>query len=328
MPKPNPVESAAKKLAWEMGSWRSIDLRLRTDCENTDPAKPTEWPRTFRIAEHYIETAAGQRFYGQRMIVSEKETTFVTLCYTDGSQFTQVNREDKGGAEGREQLTIKRFFQSENNGKTYRPAPLSFLYVGLKPLHEVLNRADYLGTGRHLDRECDGFLFRHFEGAQDSRELVYWLDRETGITLRFEYYGTAALRSEGRPDHVWNAESIDEVGGHHLVLKSVLLQYNGKVPELKNLQMRYKAVTDEVKFDQAYPMTTFRPVVKPTATVIDMVKNTFVSPKTKSQPPTTSTAAPIRAADDPGWGMTVSTAGLLLGASALGAGVLLWWRRG
>lgn len=323
---PNAAESAAQKLAWEMESWKSIEIRFHEDFVNKDPARKPDEPRTFRSTDHYIETAAGQRVYDTRMTTELEKGTGVSIEYTDGSKCAQLLRTDEGGVAGQEQVTIKRSFYCENDGVTYRPDPLKYLYVGLKPLHEDLARAEHLGEGRRLDRPCDRFVFTQVNGKNDQRHLVYWLDRETGITLRFEYYDDAKLRSGGRPDHVWNAQSLDDVGGRHLVMRSQVLQLDPEGTDPQRVLVQYDVITDEVVFDRDYPKSTFWPAVTKGTKVFDMIANKVIMPQRKPGPRAT-TATPIRAIDPDGWGLSYSTVGLLLGAAALLAGLLLWWRR-
>src|ERR1017187_9447741 len=154
----NPAESAAHKLAWEMGTWKSIEVRFKSGGENKEPARKPDQPRTFQETCHYIETAAGQRLFDSRLFTDLDNETAVHIDYKDGSKCATLVRYDKDGGTGQEQVTIQRAFGQEGIGFNHRPEPLRFLYVGLKPLPEVLPQAQYLGEGRRLDRKCDRFL--------------------------------------------------------------------------------------------------------------------------------------------------------------------------
>jgi hypothetical protein len=317
----SPAEVAAKKLAWEMESWKSVELQLHTDFENKDPAREPPFPRTFWSTSHYVETAAGQRFFEMRMKPDNVVETAVSIHFTDGSKCALLLRRDVGDVAGQEQVTIKRAFSYEDRGMTYRPEPLKYLYVGLRPLHEVLPQAEYLGSGVRLNRECDRFLFTGVPGKPDEVSLVYWLDRATGMTLRFEHYDDARARAAGTPHYVWNALSLDEVSGHHLALRSELLQYDPKSTDPHRIMLEYKITTKKVQFDQDYPATMFWPSITNQTKVIDMIKNTIVFPKTEGK---TLTTAPIRAVDSGGWALPIASAGIaVLGVAALIAGIVL-----
>jgi|GEM_PF-5680525 len=319
----NPAELAAKKLAVEMGFWKSFELRYTEDFENKDPHREPTAPRTFLCSYRYIETVAGQRLSDERL-VNDLGETLASTYYADGSKCAYRYRVDKNGVAGQEQVTIKRSFATEDLGITHRPEPIRFLYAALTPLYEALPRAKHLGDGRRLERDCDRFLLTSFRGKGDPASMVYWLDRETGITLRFEHYEDEKARAEGRPYYVWNAESLDEVGGRHLALKSELLHLDPKGPDPQRVLMQYKIATQEVAFDRDYPKSTFWPTITQNTKIIDMINNKIHSPQ---QMQTSMPAKPIRAVDTPGWSPSLSTASLLLGAAALGAGLLLRLRR-
>ncbi|MDR3620802.1 MAG: hypothetical protein P4L85_15735 [Paludisphaera borealis] len=325
---PNAAETAATKLTSEMGSWTSIELRYHMDCENKDPARPSSYPRTFRITGRYIETAAGQRLLDERKTTDLKtnETT-VQIEYSDGSKCASMLRIDTDGTPSREQVGIKRHFYLEDSGSTGRPNQLQYLYVGLKPLPEVLAQAEHLGEGRWLDRDCDRFLFTHTQGKQDPVNRIYWLDRETGVTLRLQYYETDQKRAEDRPYFAWNATSLDDVNGHHLTLNSELLQYDVEGSDPQRVLMDYKFTTDEAAFDRAYEKSMFWPTITKETTVIDTIKNTAVFPK-KEAVEFPSTATPIRAVESSGWTDSLPTSAMLLGAAALVVGLLVRRRRG
>ncbi len=323
----NPAESAAKKIAWELGSWKAIEFRISEDFENTDPQRMPSQPRTFHATYRYIETAADQRMYEYRLNPDNDPGTGIGIEYTDGSRCAQLLRNDTNDQPGQEQVAIKRYFGQENGGYTHRPEPLKSLYVGLKPLPEVLAGASSIGEERRLGRDCDRFLFSRVQGEKDPGLHVYWLDRETGLTLRSEFYRNQQDWSREAPNSVWNAESVDTVEGHHLVLKSEILTYNPDGPNPGRPVMRHHDVVDEVSFDRAYPATTFWPAITDQTRVLDYVANKVVSPKKPVQK-TATTATPIQAVDPGGWSVSYSSAALLLGAIALGVGFFLHRRRG
>ena len=323
---PSPAESAAKKLAWEMGSWKSIEFRLSEDFVNKDPDRRPSEARTYHASYRYVETAAGQRLYENQLINNLESQTLVSIDYTDGSKCAFLFRADVGDRRGQDQVTIKRWFGQENDGVTHRPEPLRYLYHGLKPLHEVLRAGEYIGDGQRIGRDCDRFLFRPSPGDKDLALRAYWLDRETGVTLRFEHFTDPQAWSAGHPYFVWNAESLDSVDGHQLVRKSEMLMFKPEGPSPERPVMEYKVYADDIMFDREYPASTFWPVISKQTKVIDTIANTVVIPQLPAKT-TASTAAPIRAEDSAGWSLTYSSATLLIGAAILCVGFLLHRRR-
>jgi hypothetical protein len=323
---PNPAEAAAKKLAWEMGSWKSIEFRLGEDFVNKDPGRKPSEPRTFHASYHYIETAAGQRLFENRLVSDLNPRSLVSIDYTDGSKCAFLYRIDQGETAGQDQVTIKRWFGRENEGVAHRPEPLRYLYHGLKPLYEVLTAGEYAGEGREIGRECDRFLFKPTPGGKDPAIQVYSLDRETGITLRFEHFANQEEWSAAHPYYVWIAKSLDVVDGHHLVRTSELLTYQPTGPNPQRPTLEYKVHAEEVAFDRDYPSTTFWPAISKQTKLIDTIANKIVIPSTPSEK-TASTTAPIRASDPAGWSLTYSSATIIIGAAALCIGLLLHRRR-
>ena len=205
----NLAESAARKLAWEMGTWKSIEIQDHSDAVNEVPFMQGQ-PKTFQEVRRYIETGAGRRLYDTRLSNDLNEVA-VRVDYADGPRCANRSRLDKNGVAGEDQVCITRGFGLESLGMNCRPEPLRYLYVGLKPLPEALPLAQYLGGDRQLSRDCDRFLFTHVKGKDDPAVLIYWLDRETGVTLRVEYYDSEQARAEGRQGYYWRAESLDRV---------------------------------------------------------------------------------------------------------------------
>ncbi len=320
----NPAEMAAKKLAWNMESWKSIELRLREDFEKMAPTQGPDDVRTFRGDFHYIETAAGQRLSEEPTTADGGDRTLVSIHYSDGARSALLVRVDQGGVPGPEQVSIHRAFGKEDEGgMSHRPEPLRAFYAGLVPLSKALPKANYLGEGRQLGRACDRF---HFAGVAGSPglNLVYWIDRETAAPLRLEYYADATAYSEGRTTSAWIAESLDEVGGHHLSLKSELVMYQFKGPDPRQVGSRYKIAVQEVAFDRDYPRAMFWPKITGETTVVDMVKGKIDMPQSSAR---TTTAAPIRAVEPGDWKPSISTVAIIAGSTLLASGLVLRWRR-
>lgn len=320
----NPAEVASAKLAREVGSWKSIELRLHNDYEEFDRSHESGVSH-YRGKARYIETADGRRMYDQRLPLGGDSTIGVSIGYWDGSRSASLDREDRNGVAGAEQVVIKRTFLMEENGFTHRPEPLWSLYAGLEPLHQSLSKAELLGERKQLNHLCDLFLVRRIRGGQDPLCCVYWLDRVTAMPLRVETFDDESMRADDRPSSVWTALSLDEVHGHHLALKSEVAFYAPRGPKPRDPVIRNVVVVDEVTFDREYPRETFWPTITEKTTVIDYFKNTISSPqKTRDG---SATAEPIRAVDGSLGIPSAAVASLVLGVVLLVAGMVVWWRR-
>jgi hypothetical protein len=316
---------AANKLAWEMESWASVEIRGREDFENPDFERRKEsGAKSYHSELHYIETAAGQRLFERIMTPSPGTMVATSIDYSDGSKCAGLILRKEDGGVTSNQVIIKHHFAHENSGWNVRPEPFQFFYLGLEPLPKALVRATHLGKGQQLGRDCDRFLFPSFRSG-GNQVYVYWLDVATGIPLRYESYWDQKAFAEERPGTVWRAESLDSVGGHHLALKSELIGYDSKGNDPHRVKSIHKYVMDEVFFDREYPKAIFWPKITTETTVWDHIQNT-------AQPPSKNAAAvvptdPIRADDSRGSVFPLSTVMFILGSIVLASGLFLWWRR-
>jgi hypothetical protein len=322
----SPAEIAAQRLTWNMESWKSIELRSHEDFVNSTDHDPSQFS-AFHCKYHYIETAVGQRMFEERLVAQGRKETFISINYTDGRFSASLFRPEIDGV-GKDQIDIRQAFATEMDGRTHRPTPLNYFYVGLNPLPKVLSKAVHLGIRRHMDRDCDLFLFAGIKSGPGTTDFVYWLDHTSSIPLKVEFYDGEKARAEHRPLAVWNAESFDEVEGRHLPLKSEVIHFRTAGPHFDEVEGRYKVVVESVNFDRDYPKSTFWPVIGRDATVFDAVRNKMTVPKEPSAETRGTTAAPpIRAVESSDGIFSTSTLVMLMGVAILAAGLLLWWRR-
>jgi hypothetical protein len=338
--KSTPAEIVAQKLAWEVETRTSIELRVAAPIISSvaDQAKPKLLDS---YEEHYIETAAGQRFCEFQGFLADKLTTR-EQHYGDGSKFADVTF-DPRNLDRQQVVFIKRqFYMESRNDRRQIPPPLLFLYVGRTPLHKALPNGEYLGTDKVLGRECDLFLFPkvRWPVVQDQ---VFYLDRETAIPLKFVTYRNQEARERKQPAGEWVAESLDKVQGHFIPLKSTL---TSKRPDGSNGTV-WRYTVKSVAFDKDYPASTFWPTRQPGVIVHDEFTGKTKSPpgkektdkastapgqektKSKAQPKaTTSTSSvQIQAVSPRNWTAALSSGSLGLGSAVLLTGILLWWRR-
>jgi hypothetical protein len=334
-----PAEIAAKKLAWEVGSRKSVELNITTKI--TAHIINPNFPKGFdSLEEHYIETAAGQRFGEMQGLKSGKVVTRIQH-FSDGSKFADVQFSARN-PDRQMNIFIKRQYATEGqDDRKEIPQPLLYLYVGRTPLHEALPKGQYLGTDKVMGRECDLYLFTKVRWAV-VQDQVFHLDRETAIPLKVEIFLNQAARERKETAAEWVAESLDKVQGHYIPLKSTLIARN---PEgMPKLTWNY--TVKMIAFDKEYPASTFWPTPQPGVTMFDATTGkakTLPGEKTaesKATIParedtgsqTQSSAAPstasTQAVPPENWSASTSKVSLGLGCAILFAGLLLWWRRG
>jgi len=320
-----PTETLAKALQWDMGSWQSLEVRISEKYRNENPARVASEPRSFNGALRYIETATGQRLYEERITPDGEGKTLVSINYTDGEKTSFLFRTDQGSTTGDEQVTMKRSFGHEDQeGISHRPDPLRVLYVGLEPLPKALSKGRHLGKGRQLDRDCERYLFDKIAGRPGTLSLVYWLDRSSGFPLRVDYFEDEKAFAKGLPASIWSARSLDVVDGHHIALQSELVKFRTQSDKPDRPAYTYDIQITEAKFNETYPISLFRPAITDKTTVVDMVKNKIVWPKSASTSQTPS--SPIRLSEPSGWfSLSLSAAGL--GICVVATAMVLRWRQ-
>jgi len=317
----NPAEMAAKRLAWEMESWTSIEIRTR---EDSVESFSTKHPIHFYNERHYIETAAGQRMSEMRL-GDAKGVERLQVNFTDGQRAADVLQTDTGGWD-HQQVSIKRAFGSEgSSGWADRPEPLLAFYVGIVPLPKALATAEYLGEARLLGRDCDVFLFPHIQGTRTPLDVVHVLDRATSIPLKMTVYPNAKFRAEDRPESIWTAESFDEVEGHHLALRSSSLKPS--FDPSRKVDVESHIEVKEIHYNREFPTSTFWPTTGRDGVVYDEITGKRTGPDPRTIVKKKTGAAPLRAEAGGGWAAAIPSVSLGLGVAVLVAGLLLWWRR-
>jgi len=316
-----PAASAASQLAWDHGSWRTIEIRSRHDFTMHDQAKEAAFNG---IEEHYIETRQGQRYHDQKYL---KGDTFVRRMtnYCDGSKSAAVQFKDRD-AEVQTALIIKRDFGSEDKGgKVDRPVPLLFAFVGKVPLHEALPKSTHLGKDRVAGRDCDNFLFEKVKWFFP-QDQVFSLDATSRAPLKVTAFSDQEHRASDTPVWIWTADKVETVQGHAVVTRSTEVAFKdaGKTPTSTRT-----FTVQSIRFDEEFPASTFWPVVQPGVSVLDAIqKKRYETPGVRT-PAATSVPAgePLVATPPRDWTQVASWSTLGLGLAVLLAGVLIWRRR-
>ena len=320
------AEDAAKKLAWEVESRRSVDMRTKTKPTNNS-LNSGEEPLFNTYEEHYIETAAGKRF-GEFVGMMDDVVTARWQDFGDGSRCAHVDF-DRGDTDLQKTVAITRqYWREDQSDRKTIPAPLLYLYVGREPLQKMLLNAEILGESRVLDRQCDRFLFRSVRWpiVQDQ---VFHLDRATAMPLKVAAYKDNAARLQEEPLWEWTAESLDTVEGHPVTLKSTLVAYGAS----RKASYIWETQVESITFDKFHPDTGFWPIIQPTATVFNSLDGSVRNgkglkpPKTdvpsgSAGPPTASDAVPPTT-----WTDFLPVTTLLLGCTMFATAGIFWWRR-
>jgi hypothetical protein len=256
-------------------------------------------------------------------------------AYCDGRRCATVSYDAENWESEQEVIEIGRDFMGEAGiGHTSRPEPLAYFHVGKVPLYEALPRAEHIGEGEQIGRDCDVFRFDRVDWAMQTLDLTYHLDSETAVPLRVEARHSAGSKFEGAPSWRWEAESLDEVGSFHLPLNSKLVSYR---PSTGAKSLELGITVEDVRFDQPHARSTFWPTYQPGVVVYNSIDGTTTETPgpEKDETPAVSpgevagrvvAAAPIRA-DPPGnWGAAASTGLVGLGV-VMAIVALVAWRR-
>ena len=311
---------AAKNLAREMQSWKSIELRTRESfTRQTEIPDPNGVPAG-RLSYHYIEKATGERYFEEAF---REPTETISRYYCDGQKCADWWEPTPDYPQA-DRVRIKKEFGIEKRFQNhFCPVPLSKFYRGPLPLYKALEAAKWLGRETRLDRECDAFLLTR----GDERRLVYVLDRETSIPLTVRQYADDAAVTADQPSYIWNATSLETIEGHPFPMKSEMISYSRSNP--KTVDENREFIVESLKFNQEYPKTTFWPTIGPETRVTDAIKKTVshVKPAPFTNDQTATTTEPLRVADS----MTTDS---MLGPAITGSGIILlvvclvlWWRR-
>ncbi len=318
----SPAELAAKQLAWQLETQTSVNLEVTTTITAfSDKASKT--PEFTSTEDHYIETAAGQRFLEFRGMKSGLAVTR-SSHYGEGGRFTDVNYRLNDTGVQESVFITNHFWMEDASERRQVPSPLLHFYVGRKPLHQALPKAQYLGISKCLDRDCDIFLFPQVRWFV-TQDQVYYLDKKTSVPLKIEVFRDEASRNKQQPMAVWVAKTLDSAEGHNFPLRSSETAY-GKDG---NREFLWDFDVKRIHFNEEYPDSTFRPVLQPGVLVLDATtKKSYKVPGVVVIPPQVSVPGQaVRATPPPDRSSYVSTGSLLLGVGLILVAGFAWWRR-
>lgn len=326
----SPADSHAEKLEWLNASWSSIDLRLKHMLHEL-VSKGGRVQVFDQINIHYLETSSGRRFLDETYLNSSTgKEVYEEIHVFDGIRGTDWSR--RLDPKSREQVVIhKHFYMEDSAPETKKPVPLYYQWVGRRPLHEAIRKAQYLGEAAHDGKKCDTFLFvkTGWTGRQDR---VYYLDKTTSVPLKVVSYLDGGEREKGRPSSVWTATEIKIVQGYPFAWNSLEEDYTGEGGTL-SYKREYKV--DSIVLNKVYDRKMFQVEIGPDALVIDTTRaksSKAAAPTQKNAPGTgqrtsTSVANPVRAEAPRPWSDIAPGFCGALGVLLLVVSFILWRRR-
>jgi len=316
------IDSAIQALAWETTSWKSMEVVVETARERPKPVHDGAFVKS---THRYTETQDGKRSFRSENLTVGGDI-FPAEAYCDGRRCALITF---AAAKPHPPVLIsltRGFMLEDRIGFTDRPEPLKYFYVGLVPLHEALPKARQRGESRRLNRPCDRYHFESVKGGGGSLEMIYDLDRATGIPLRVEAYASPADMASGTIAWAWEAESIVTFQGYHVAGRSHYESYGsppGKPGSERMVKSRETHTVSSLKFDQTHPETTFWPEFPPGVRIINALDRTITTVPGGPQPKQETATTPIRAGElgsMPGW---IAPTGFILGFTCLIVAIIL-----
>jgi hypothetical protein len=324
-------EDAAKNLAWEVESWKSIELKVRHDYSLQANSERGDHAATSTLIQHYIQTAKGERLAELLTLVPGTQNR-AYASYTDGKSCVDITFEADFNSP-QKQFVYKKVFADEGRSVTSQiPPPLRYFFLEQKPLHEQLIKGSSLGLVRMLGRDCERILLPHVKWTRIPVDIVYCLDKETGIPLSVSCYPDQDSLARSQPIWTWEAVTFDTVGTHRFPLKSTEVTFvRGKsdgAPSATVHSTRNLTV-EEIAFDKDFEKSTFKPVPAPGVTVWDQVaQKTYMVPEGRQKGDSSASAGSV-ASNSPvvAPGSYYFTFGIILSLSLAVAASAIMWRK-
>ncbi len=330
----NPASTAAEQLAWQMKSWKSIEIDTTEHFDLNDfaPEGPT---LAVRSSHHYVETAAGRRLLEERQVLTNGKET-LNIYFKSEAGAAQQQQVDLGNRVV-DTVVIQKGFPKETEGGWYNcPEPLRSFYCGLQPLHDALKRAKYLGTNTYLGRTCNEFLIAR-SVPPDPYKLVFSLDSATSTPLSVAVFDSDLNREQNKPSAVWRAKSLDKIEGMSYVANSEHVIYSSSTPSRPQIVRQIKV--GSINLNKDYDKSIFWPKFTPDMQVVDLSTGKIIHPtlsksvRLENKPnasvakpinPVASVAEPIRAATSSNWSWLLPSCLVMAGLAIL---VVVFLRR-
>lgn len=275
------LQSISMQIAQQMKWWTSVQLDVRDRIQHTRESEAILSRFATLVTQtdyHYEETAAGERRLSTSSTYKDGRVQR-SEDYFDGRKAAaaEFSKEDpvkqsrvsKGGSFGREQ----------SFGHTNRPTPLKWYYVGKIPLYEAVAKARSLGEEEIASTPCVKYMFDDVVLGQTPQSLLYYLRKEDSLPIRIESYKGPDPAATPK-QWIWEADKVDVVQGHPVVVRSHLIRYNADSSVVRNTL--YSEVK-HVAFNKKIGMETFRPIITPEAEIRDGVTGRIQRPARKEQ---------------------------------------------
>jgi len=252
-------------------------VRLRVEIIQSPRKASTSGPSPgLRETQEYAATSSGQRFLDELLVFEDQGTRHRTY-YCDSRRCARVSYAESDPYKQSSVLVNNVFGNEERYGFMEAPPPIRYYQVGLVPIHEALLTAERMGESQVIGRICDVFHFKSVGPPRFPQSLVYCLDRATAVPLRVGAYSDPERIRAEIPNWIWEAKSLDSVGGRHLVLSSTLSVYrlfksdDGKLENKLDIFQTIRVTRAE--FDVDLPRSTFWPAYQPGVEVIDTISH-------------------------------------------------------
>ncbi len=318
------VDEAAR-LATEWATLGSVEFVV-----NQEHTLLPSWAKNegdaFRwVDTHYIETPARQRFSDESMKNKDGKVVRHTTSRTDGQRYSIVEYQ-KDEPDIPKSLFIGTSFDNEaTSGGSSRPEPLRYYFIDKTPLHEALPSSTYLGTDKFQGKPSHVFLFKDMLWGQLRQSLVLHLAKDGIFPHLMIFYKSEEDRLNDRPLWTWSASTIESVRGKPIPIKSRHTYYNPDRPGLETSVT--EIIVRKVDFGESFPKSTFWREGDTKTTVFDAVKGKITPPSVQPTEAKTVVNNLVRVAPETDYSSYLATGGLTLGAAALIAGLVLWFRR-
>ena len=338
----NVLPTILERLAWQTTSWTSIKVDVTTDYQfesANDQVDGTLFKKINHLAVRSTNTQAITKYEG----IGNSGLCLKYESFMQGGVLTIIEYE-RAKIPTQKRVIIQKADPLPKGNPPYFSIPIPFQYWTVKntPLHEVLSAAKPLGVEVVGTWQCEHYVTPQANHSGVMQDHHYFLDRETGLPVRFEAHhpsaggsGTKILVSE------WQVETLGSKGGYRYPAKTWHVSYNLDARgNRSSRQVRTESRVNLIEYNQKYPLSQFNPPAFESGVVVfDGIKKTnrTVGEAGKSAKPTpvvapkvvaTTTAEPLRTSQPRDWSELVSWSGMVLGSVTLAAGVVVLVRRG
>ncbi|MDR3636404.1 MAG: hypothetical protein P4L84_21555 [Isosphaeraceae bacterium] len=270
----DPRSAILERITWEMTSWKTVEVRITQSFQFHSAFNGGHMAQGLYTSadSHLILTQDGKK------MLDVKSTTKAgpvsrTLAFDDGAECARVEFDRATGRPTA--VGITQLFLTEGRpeaGPSRFPGQYQFLYLGGTPIHKSLASSTYLGRSEVLGRTCGRLLLKDAHLGRAPMDLTLHFDSRTGTLLKVVALADIAGR---KFEHLqWEAESIEKKQGREYVAKSRLSTYKLDADHQERVPLyTFGYAVDEIRYDHAFPLSSFRPTLVPGMQVVDKIRS-------------------------------------------------------